>query len=186
MKSLLSKVRGSVSTIVWQVLLLTMIAVALIALSVCVYFIGSWNTFVGAMLIVILFKLDDLHNKFAKVDELRNELLELKLDIKLAQDLAKGPPHLRTIPANELQSGMYLCGSELIGGVNALDSGKIMAHPDSEEADSPYFFDPEELVEVTDRSLLIYEGGSELASASRLKRFSSILKSGIVLPGEAT
>lgn len=177
MNPMLGKVRASTSTFL-------KIATAIMTLIACTYLLGPWRTFVGGMLIIILFKVSDLLDELAKAGELRNDFSELKRDIRLTQDLVRGPPQMRTIPATELKSGMYLYGGELICGVHTLENGSIMAHPESEETDSPWLFAPNEMVEVTDRSLLIYEGGVEQVSAARWKRINLHLKSGIVIPDE--
>ena len=147
MNSMLSRLRESVSAFMWQALIWTIIAAVVLALAACVYFFGFWKTFVGAILISI----------WSWVYEANSNLAEIKRELRLTQDLVKGPPRMRTIPASELGAGMYLYGRYLVCGVDALDNERIMAHPEKGTLDSPWFFDRDRMIEVTDRPLSIYQ-----------------------------
>jgi len=131
----------------WRVLLFAIITAVVLTLAVCVYFFGFWKTFVGALLI----------STWSWVHEANSTLAEIKREIKLTQDLVRGPPKMQAIPASELVAGMYLDGHWLITGVSALDGERIMAHPEVGTLDAPFFFDHKQIVNVTDRSLSIYE-----------------------------
>ena len=174
MNSMLNKVRESVSAITLRLVVWAIFAAVVLALVACVYFFGFWTTFVGTLLIFMLFMLSHA----------LSDLAEIKREIKLTQDLVKGPPQLKEISARRLQVGMYIHGSDKIDFL-FVDEKTGRIDVGVEGSDGPMHFDPDEIVEVTNRSLLPHDGGYETASSSRWTRISAVMKDAVVYESDA-
>lgn len=159
---------------IWKVLRWTIFIATVAALFLSVHFFGLRDTIGGAALVLIA----------ALLVLIALSLGRIRQDLELIQDLIKGPPQMRTIPAADLEPGMYLYGGELVCGVTRLEDGSVIGEPERGKRDSPWVFEPEAMVDVTDRSLYNYEGGSELVSASRWKRVAESFKAGMVVPDD--
>ena len=174
MNSMLNKARESVSAFTLRLVLWAIVASVVLILVACVYFFGFWTTFVGTLLVFILFMMSHV----------LSDLADIKREIKLTQDLVKGPPQLKGIAARDLQTGMYIHGSDKIDSL-FVDEKTGRIDVGVEGSDGPIHFDPDEIVEVTSRSLLPHDGGYETASSSRWTRISAVMKDAIVDDSDA-